>query len=189
MSTRLYRGLICGLWGCLIFAILTVALDAAVSATPWTTRDSHGATMEFNDRFSREHYSLALANLRPWHLLHPKYIYDWAEWAMILVGMRLLATKGDPANRKVLWFYWAQSGLFVPGVLSLLFLQWPEILMHLFSSRLTREDFVDVPFTWEVAQPAWVLTSAAIGAILYSQSIRPPVSGAVVGSGAVGIRS
>ncbi len=189
MSTKLRRGLIVVLWGCLALAILTAALDAAVSATPWTTRDSHGATMEFNDRFSREHYSLAFANLRPWHLLHPKYIYDWVEWAMILVGMWLLRSKGEPQSRKVLWFFLVQSGLFFPGVLSLLFLQWPEVLMHLYACRLTREDFVDVPFTWEVAQPAWVLTSAVIGAILYSQSIRSPVSGGVVESGALGIRS
>jgi hypothetical protein len=123
--------------------------------------------MEFNDRFSREHYSIALSNFRPWYLLRPRYVYDWAEWLMILGGIWLLSSEGSRKGKRFLWFFFAQSAIFFPGWFGVVFLQWPQTVASLFHCRLTREDFVDVPFTWFLAQPPWVVVSLGVGSALY----------------------
>lgn len=181
MNLWLQRGLVVAMWGCLILAVSAVTLDAGVAATPWNTRDSRGATMEFNDRFSAEHYSIALSNLRPWQLLKPRYVYDWAQWGMILLGVRFFTSKERRVRTVTLIFFFAQSGLFFLGWLQLVFLNWPQIILRLIRCEATREDFVDVPFTWLASQPPWVVVSLLVGAVLYGCRSRqlPSNDGAV----------
>lgn len=169
------------MWGCLILAVAAVALDAGVSATPWNTRDSHGATMEFNDRFSAEHYSIALSNLRPRQLLRPRYAYDWAQWGMILCGLWLFMSEERRFRASTLGFFFVQSGLFFVGWLGVIFLEWPLLILHLFRCELTRENFIDVPFTWLASQPPWVVVSLAVGTVLYGcRGLRSQLNGPTV---------
>ena len=160
------------LWGCLITVLLTVALDAAVRATPWETRDSMGRAMGFNDRFSAEHYRIAFGNLRPWDLLKLRYAYEWLELAMIVLGIRLLGGGRSVARPGVWRFFFSQSALFFLGWLALVFTYWPQMLLRLARFEMDREDFVDIPFTWAMAQPPWVLTTFVIAAMAYSQNRR-----------------
>ena len=177
MSASLQNWLRRALWGCLIFAVLAVVLDAAISATPWSTRDSRGTEMGFNDRFSKEHYQIAFEHLRSWQLLNPCYIYDWIEWGMIVAGIRLLAPGRVTSGIHVRRFFLAQSGVFFLGWLGWVFLFWPKLILQLVRLELDREDFVDIPFTWVMAQPPWVLMSFVVFAILYSQNRHPNVPG------------
>lgn len=156
---------------CFVFALAVVALDAGVRATPWETADSQGRTMQFNDRFSAEHYRIVLGHIRPGQILQPRYFYECILLAMMAVGAWRLRSGESSGTRATRWFFLGQSALFFFGWLQIVFLQWPETLMGLLRCSLTREDFVDVPFTWMMAQPPWVLVSAVIGAALPGRSL------------------
>jgi hypothetical protein len=157
------------LWGCLLVVVLTMALDAAVGATPWETRDSQGRGMGFNDRFSAEHYRIAFGNLRPWHFFKPVYAYEWLECGMIAWGIRLLG-RSSGIRPRVWRFFLLQSAVFLFGWPGWVFFLWPLEVVALLRLELDRESFVDLPFTWLAAQPPWVLTSAVVAGILYSRS-------------------
>ena len=156
---------------CFVFALAVVALDAGVQATPWETADSQGRTMQFNDRFSAEHYRIVLGHIRPWQILHPRYFYEWILLAMMAVGAWRLRSDEISGTRATRWFFFGQSVLFIIGWLSLGFLQWPRMVVDLLRCTLDREDFVDMPFTWMMAQPPWVLVSFVIGAALPARSL------------------
>ncbi len=156
---------------CFVFALAVVALDAGVRATPYETSDSQGRTMGFNDRFSAEHYRIVTGNIRPGQILQPRYFYEWILLAMIAVGIWRLMSDGIGGTRATRWFFFGQSVLFIIGWLSLGFLQWPRMVVALLRCTLDREDFVDVPFTWMMAQPPWVLVSFVIGAVLPGRSL------------------
>ena len=161
------------LWGCLITVVLTVALDAAVRATPWETRDSTGRAMGFNDRFSAEHYRIAFGNLRAGRLLNARYAYEWLEIGVIITGIRVLGGGGSMLRPWVWRFFLLQSAGFFLGWLALVFMYWPQMLLRLSRFEMDREDFVDIPFTWAMAQPPWVLTSAVIAGVLFTRTRRP----------------
>lgn len=156
---------------CFVYALAVVALDAGVRATPWETADSQGRTMGFNDRFSAEHYRVVLGNIRPGQILQPRYFYEWILLAMMAVGAWRLRSDGISGTRATRWFFFGQSALFFFGWLSIGFLQWPDTIVDLLRCTLDREDFVDMPFTWMMAQPPWVLVSFVIGAALPSRSL------------------
>ncbi len=151
---------------CFVFALAVVALDAGVTATPWETADSQGRTMQFNDQFSAEHYRIALGNIRPWQILQPRYFYDWILLAMMGVAAWRLGSEERCRTRATRWFCFGQSALFFVGWLGIAFLAWPTTVTGLFRCELTREDFVDVPFTWMMSQPPWVVVSLVIGVSL-----------------------
>ena len=156
---------------CFIFALAVVALDAGVHATPWETADSQGRTMGFNDRFSAEHYRIALGNIRPGQILRPRYFYEWILMAMMAAGVWRLRSDETKRSRATRWFFFGQSALFFFGWLQIAFLQWPGTVAGLLRCTLTREDFVDVPFTWMMAQPPWVVVSLTIAFALPGASL------------------
>ncbi len=156
---------------CFVSVLAVVALDAGVRATPYETADSKGRTMGFNDQFSTEHYRIVLGNIRPEQILQPRYFYEWILLAMIAVGAWRLMSDGIGGMRATRWFFFGQSVLFIIGWLSLGFLQWPRMVVELLRCTLDREDFVDMPFTWMMAQPPWVLVSFVIGAALPARSL------------------
>jgi len=156
---------------CFVSVLAVVALDAGVHATPWETADSQGRTMQFNDRFSAEHYRIVLGNIRPWQILHPRYLYDWILLSMMAFGAWRLRSDEIDGTRATRWFFFGQSALFFLGWVQIGFLQWPGTVVGLMRCSLTREDFVDVPFTWMMAQPPWVLVSSVIGAALPGRSL------------------
>ena len=156
---------------CFVSVLAVVALDAGVRATPYETADSKGRTMGFNDQFSTEHYRIVLGNIRPGQILRPRYFYEWILLAMIAVGAWRLRSDEINGTRATRWFFFGQSALFFLGWLQIGFLQWPGTVAGLLRCSLTREDFVDVPFTWMMAQPPWVLVSSVIGAALPARSL------------------
>ena len=156
---------------CFVFVLAVVALDAGVRATPWETADSQGRTMGFNEQFSAAHYRIVLGNIRPWHILQPRYFYDWILLSMMAFGAWRLRSDEIGGTRATRWFFFGQSALFFLGWLQIVFLQWPVMVVGLLRCSLTREDFVDVPFTWMMAQPPWVLVSSVIGAALPGRSL------------------
>jgi hypothetical protein len=161
-----------GLTGlCLILAVFALVLDAGVHATPWDTADSQGRTMQFNDRFSAEHYRIALGHFRPQQLINFSYAYDWLLIGMLSTGMWCLWADERSGNRATRWFFFGQSALFFLGWLALVFLVWPQEIVGLFRCSLTREDFVDVPFTWVLSQPPWAVVSLAIAVALPGRSL------------------
>lgn len=156
---------------CLAVAIFAVVLAAGVGTTPWDTADSQGRTMQFNDRFSAEHYGIALQHFRPWNLLRAEYAYDWLLIAMLAVGAWCLRSEERSQKRATRWFFLGQSALFFLGWVSLVFLVWPQLVFGLFRCSLTREDFIDVPFTWVLSQTPWVVVSLTIAIALPGESL------------------
>ena len=156
---------------CLFLALFAVVLDAGIHATPWDTTDSQGRTMQFNDRFSAEHYQIALGHFRPWQLLSLNYLYDWLLMVMLCVAIWCLKTDDRCRRRLTRWFFVSQSALFFFGWMSLVFMLWPRQVFDLSRGNLTREDFIDVPFTWVFSQPPWVVVSLTIAIALPGQSL------------------
>ena len=155
---------------CLAVAIFAVVLAAGVGATPWDTMDSQGRTMQFNDRFSAEHYGIALRHFRPWNLLRLEYAYDWLLIVMLTVGARCLWSEERSQKRATRRFFLGQSALFFFGWL-LAYTMWPQFVLGLFRCSLTREDFIDVPFTWVLSQTPWVVVSLTIAIALPGESL------------------
>ena len=151
---------------CFLFALAVVALDAGVHATPWETADSQGRTMQFSDRFSAEHYRIVLGNIRPWQIFQPRYFYDWLLLAMMGVGAWRLGSEERSRTPSTRWFFFGQSALFFLVWMGMPFSVVPETMIRLSRCQLTRGDFVDVPFTWMMAQPPWVLVSLVIAVSL-----------------------
>ena len=151
---------------CLGFLILTLVLAAAVDATPSKTADSQGRLMGFNDRFSPEHYRIAAAHFRPWQVLQPQFMYEGLQGVMILAGAVLLARRNRIPPRLLRWYFLGQSAVFPLGWIATVFLIWQQTVLGLVHATLTREDFIDVPFTWIVAQPPWVVGSFVIFCLL-----------------------
>ena len=90
---------------------------------------------------------------------------------MMAFGAWRLRSDGIGGTRATRWFFFGQSALFCIGWLQIVFLQWPGTVVGLLRCSLTREDFVDVPFTWMMAQPPWVVVSSVIGAALPGRSL------------------
>ena len=47
----------------------------------------------------------------------------------------------------------------------------PGLIHNMFSGRLTREDFIDIPFLWVTAHTVWILTSLLIVFVMPGESL------------------
>lgn len=143
----------------LVVFMASVVLRVGIDNTPSETRDSLGATMGFNDRFSAEHYGIILTNFRIQTIFELEYLYEWFLFAMHLVGAKLLVSSVY-FGRRTRWFFLSQAVLFPFGWLGFACL--PGIVAGIAQLTLDREGFIDIPFVWFTAQPVWIATALII---------------------------
>ncbi len=156
---------------CFAASLFLMVLVEGIEATPRDTQDSRGRTMGFNDRFSPEHYRIALGNFRPGALFRGDYAYDWLLLVAQLVGAWCLWSAPRSARRATRWYFLAQPAVFFIGTLGVVFLVGPILLVELLSFQADRENFTDVPFLELVTQAAWVIVSGTIVRALPGQSL------------------
>jgi len=157
---RINRQLSFAVLGSFILCAAAVILRVGLEATPYTTTDSLGRTMGFNDPLDAEHFRIMISNFDPAKLLALEYQYEWLLATAHVIGAGLLLMSTRVSSRIVRWFFAAQELVFPFGILALLI--FPLVLFGLLTGKTDRESFVDVPFIIMVAHPIWVLTSLYI---------------------------
>lgn len=160
--------LLCLLGVCFADVALSLALVVGVEATPWTTTDSQGRAMGFNDPFSLEHYRIALGNIRPEKLFRAEVVYEEAVLVAILVGVWCLGSEGRWARAVREWYFFIQLLVFAPGVVGLLF--WPGLMLDVISFQADREFFVDMPAGLILTVSPWVLLCVTICLVLHADA-------------------
>lgn len=156
---------------CVAVNLCLTVLVVGIDVTPWETKDSQGRTMGFNDRFSPEHYRIALGNFHPAALFKWQYSYEWLLLAAQGVALWCLWSEPRSARRATRWFFLVQPAVFFIGTISLVFLMPPNLLADVLSFRADRETFIDIPFLELMAQAPWVIVSWTIAVALPGQSL------------------
>ena len=156
---------------CFVMTVFSMVLVAGVEATPWETKDSQGGMMRYNDRFSLEHYWIALGNFRPASLLRVRFAYEWLVMAAMMVGAWCLGADARSTRRATRWYFLAQLAIFFPGTLCVMLLYWPIVVFQLIGFQADRETFVDLPIAQVVTQSPWILVSLTIALALPGQSL------------------
>ena len=151
-----------------IFA-MAVVLRLGLGATPYTTTNSAGRPMGFNDHLDAEHYAIMVRNFDPTELLKLEYAYEWVLLIAHLVGAGLLLSVTRVSPRLIRWYFAVQAVLFPLGYPALLVL--PSIVAGCVTGRMDREGFVDIPFIWAVSHPIWLITSLFITFALRGSSL------------------
>ena len=141
-----------------------VVLRLGIGATPDDTTDSAGHPMGFNDPLYVGHYLIMLRNFHPADFLKGEYVYEGVLFTAQVVGAGILLGCGPVCSRLTRWYFVAQAAVFPLGLLALPFL--PVLASPIFTGRMDREGFVDIPFILAVAQPVWVVTSLCIAVAL-----------------------
>ena len=152
----------------LMMAML-VALSVGIGATSYETTDSLGRPMGFNDPLHKEHYWSILRNFSPLRFFQLGYLYEWVLLALFLTGFWLLYSPAHFGRRSTRIFFAVQSLIFPFAWLGLGMM--PGLIHNMFSGRLTREDFIDIPFLWVTAHTVWILTSLLIVFVMPGESL------------------
>ncbi len=139
---------------------LVIVAVAGIESTPYSTTDSAGRSMGFNDRLSPEHYWIMFSSFRVQALLDRDYLYSWFLLAMHACGAWLIVRQGDFGPRRIRRFFALQGLLFPLGWLGLIML--PSTIRSICSGTLEREDIIDVPFIALTAGPFWIATAMAV---------------------------
>lgn len=167
---RCNRGLAFAVLGSFIVFVTVVILRLGLGATPFTTTDSVGRPMGFNDRLSAEHYLIMVRNFPPGDLFEQKYAYEWLLAIAHIAGAGLLLAGKSISTRTIRWFFVVQAIVFPFGILASPLL--PLMAFgFLTGSGADRESFVDVPFILMVTHPVWVLTSLYIAFALRGEEL------------------
>jgi hypothetical protein len=153
------------------FAIFTfiVVLRLGLGATPYSTTDSLGRPMGFNDPLFTEHYFIMASNFNAADLFKFERWYEWLLAAAHIVGAGLLWKGAHISVRAARWFFASQMFLFPFGVIAIVFL--PLLVVGSVFNRADRESFVDVPFIIMIAHPVWLLTSLYITFALHGAGL------------------
>lgn len=149
-----------------IVFVSVVILRIGIGSTPYDTTDSAGRSMGFNDPLYAEHYLIILRNFNPTELLKQEYVYEWVLVAAHILGAGILLSCGSVCSRLARWFFAAQALLFPLGCLAL-----PFLPFLIFTGRMDREGFVDIPFIVAITHPVWVVTSLIIAFTLRGNSL------------------
>lgn len=139
------------------FVIIGVA---GIWNTPFTTTDSAGRAMGFNDRLSPEHYAIMFSNFRIQTLFGLGFFYSGLLLAMHGCGAWLLLRQVHWSPRHVRWFFALQGLLFPFGWIGFVVL--PFTVQSIFHGTLDREGIIDVPFIAWTAHPIWIATAMII---------------------------
>jgi hypothetical protein len=143
-----------------LFVAASIALRIGIDVTPYETTDSAGRTMGFNDRFSAEHYAMALRNFQWGALLSPERAYEWLLLAANGLGAVILLRTGAGCTRLTRW-YFALQALVFPWGLALIPLL-PISVVAIFRGTADREDFTDFPCFSVPAYSMWVATALIV---------------------------
>jgi hypothetical protein len=158
---RFNRGLSILVVGSFAVCALVVILRLGLGATPYTTVDSGGRTMGFNDPLSAEHFLIMVSNFDAADLLARKHAYEWLLVAAHVAGAGFLLMGPRISTRIVRWYFAGQTMVFPFGIPAILIL--PLMMFGFLTGRsVDREGFVDIPFIIAAAHPVWVLTSLYI---------------------------
>src|SRR5690349_10199705 len=78
------------------FLVLMCAmiLRVGIGATPYTTTDSLGRPMGFNDPLHLEHYGIIVCNFNPAELFKFEHTYEWVLFVAEIVGAGILLSSG-----------------------------------------------------------------------------------------------
>jgi len=143
-----------------IVILLLVVLRAGIGATPDETTDSAGRHMGFNDPLSLDHYGIMVRNFSPVLLMQPEYFYEWILFAAYAIGFGLVFSRRRFGLRATRRFFAFQALIFPLAWFGLPWL--PIILKDMFTGRMDREGFIDIPFLWVTAHTVWLITSVVI---------------------------
>lgn len=144
--------------------IVCFAFRIGLSGTPYDTMDSAGRTMGFNDRFSAEHYSIALLNFQILRSFELENLYDWALFTMH-VAAAILLHRFSRKPLPLLFFFAFQLALFPLSIVFLLYQ--PFYTYEIITLSATRESFIDVPFMLVMTQPPWLIVSGTITYLIF----------------------
>lgn len=146
----------------LSFAVCSFGIVAVsgLCNTPYSTTDSAGRAMGFNDRLSQEHYWIMFSNFRIQTLFDSDYYYGWFLLAMHGWGAWLIVRQGDLNPRRIRRFFALQGLLFPLGWIGFLIL--PSTIRSICYGTLDREGIIDVPFIALTAAPIWIATAMTI---------------------------
>jgi hypothetical protein len=156
----------------LSFAVCSFVIVAVAGIwnTPFSTTDSAGRAIGFNDRLSPEHYGIMFSNFRIQTLFDSDYFYSWLLLAMHGRGAWLIVRQGDWSPRRIRRFFALQGLLFPLGWIGFLVL--PSTIRSIFHGTLDREGIIDVPFIAITAAPIWIATAMTIVFLLRGASTR-----------------
>jgi len=168
-EVALNRKLVLAVLGSFVACAGVVILRLGLGATPYSTVDSIGRPMGFNDPLGLEHYFIMIRNFDASELLKLKYAYEWLLLAMHPVGAVLLFACSRVSVRLLRWFFALQVVVFPFGLPAILCL--PLVFGGSLVNRMDREGFVDVPFIIMVAHPIWILTSLFIAFALRGEGL------------------
>jgi hypothetical protein len=152
-----------------IAIVLFVVLRAGIGATPYETADNAGRHMGFNDPLGLDHYRIIIRNFSPSLLIRPEYFYEWILCAAYTIGCALVFSRTRFGTRSTRWFFAIQALIFPFAWLGLAAL--PIILKDIFTGRMDREGFIDIPFLWVTAHTVWVITSVLIALVMPGESL------------------
>src|SRR5689334_285608 len=92
--------------------ISAVILRVGIGATPYTTTDSLGRSMGFNDPLHLEHYGIIVRNFNPAELFNTEYAYEWVLFVAEIVGAGILLSSGRVSSKIARWYFAAQAAIF-----------------------------------------------------------------------------
>jgi hypothetical protein len=153
-----------------VVIIFFVVVRAGIDATPYTTVDSSGRAMGFNDPLSLEHYKIMIGNFRPSLLMRPEYLYEWILFLLYAIGVALVFSPKRFGSRETRWFFAAQSVIFPAAWFGLFWL--PFFLKDVFTGRMDREGIIDVPILCVTAHTVWLITSIILFFAMRSESVQ-----------------
>jgi hypothetical protein len=148
---------------------VVIIFVAGVWNTPFSTTDGAGRAMGFNDRFSAEHYAIALSRFSVQTLLSFDYAYSFVLLGMHGWGAWLILGQPLSHARRIRRFFAAQAMVFPLGWIGLFVLPWT--LQCVFRGTLDREEIIDVPFIALNAHPVWLATAMIIALSLRRGSV------------------
>ncbi len=155
-----------------------IVVVAGLWNTPFSTADSAGRTMGFNDQLSPEHYGIIVSNFRVQTLMDLDYLYTWFLLAMHGWGAWLIVRQPNGNLCGLRRFFVVQGLLFPVGWIGFFVLPWT--LRSVAEGRLDREGIIDIPFIAITAHPVWIATAMLIAFGLLRTSSRSLVSGGSV---------
>ena len=154
----------CGLVGVVFLSFGLCSLIAAFVTglwnTPFSTTDSLGRTMGFNDNLSFQHYAIALSNFSFSKFSSIDFLYTWVLLTAHVIGLGMLATKRDRKEIQTKLYFRIQLFLFPVGWIGMFVL--PMLAAETANQSLDREGVIDIPFIALTAQPFWLICSVLV---------------------------
>ncbi len=141
----------------LALGLLALWFRGGLGATEYSTSDTQGRTMGFNDVLSAEHYQIIWSKAS-WAAA-AEQMSIWAGALIVVqIGFLIAVLAGQAASRAraFKWLLWLQPLAFFCGLLGLYIL--PLWLVDLMGPKFgsDRESYVDLPFVEIIGQGAWL---------------------------------